>query len=249
MTPKLLETSSSLVGLQLIKSDVDGDQWKFSGIASDEEADEVGDTLLRKSLDVSYAATRGFVNWDHKTEPAFQIGYLTKCEILGKADIPKLEKSLGVSLSPTASVYVEGELYRHNEHAIDVQRIMKSVPGGIPTALGLSLDGAMAREKASGEIVKAFVRGVAITHKPAHSKTLLQLRKSIEDFSVEAATELADPALAEKIATIVREELRKSVGGQQMSVDQAILWVLQKRPTWNYDVASKFVHYTIQARS
>lgn len=223
-----LDLAQPLVELNLFKAtpkDGEDDSWRFAGVASDSTPDEVGDALLKSILDVSYAQNRGYVNWNHSQQPADQIGWLTKTSIIdGQKEIEELSKSLGTELSPTATVYVEGELYKHVDQAIAVQKIMKSSPPGY-SSLGLSLEGGLARNKASGRLVKAIVRGVSITHKPAHVLTMMTLRKSLQQ----------DP-----------DTLFKTVDG--MSYDEAVLWVLRKRPTWTGELAEKFVHFTIQTR-
>lgn len=210
------------------------DSWKFKGIASDESPDVTGDEILRKSLDLTYAQQRGYVNWDHSRKPEDQIGFLTHVEILGGARLGELQKNMGVSVPDTATVYLEGELYRYVKRAQAVHDLMKSaIDAGNAKGLGLSLDGVMARDRESGGIVKAFVRGVALCTVPAHPKTMCMLMKSLQSYSsgdVDGVKEVV-------------EGLQKSA--RVMSAQDAILWVLQQRPKWTYEFATKVVNYTI----
>lgn len=233
--------------MDLYKSTKGGseDNWDFAGIASDEQVDVEGDAILRKSLDLTYAQDRGYVNWDHRKTPDAQIGYLTKCVVIPADGVEELGSKLGTTLSKSASVYVEGTLYRHCDQAIHVQKIMKSVGGGKVPGLGLSLDGAVARVKDTGDIVRAFVRGVAICPAPVHPKTMVQLRKSLELGEVDEP----ELSLEERIRAVFREELMKSTGARGLSYDEAVLWVLQRRPDWTYSQAQNLVKSTIQARS
>lgn len=234
-------------GTLLFKSIEDGDSedtWKFSGIASDEDSDVDGDKILKKSLDLTYANQRGYVNWDHRRDPEHQLGYLTKAVVIGKSEATELQKSYP-SISETASVYVEGVLYKHLAKAQHVRDIMKSTPLGA-TGLGLSLDGSVAKDQTGG-IVKAYVRGVAITPQPCQPKTLLQLRKSLVALTeLEGNGSLADlpAAIANEVVSLLEKRIPEPVG---LSHDQAVLWVLRKRPKWSYELANKLVSYTMDA--
>ena len=113
----------------LLKAD-EGEEgfWNFAGIASDSSKDTDGDEILSKSLDVSYAKKRGFVNWNHSREPEDQIGFIRTIKVIQKSEIKDFSKQLGRELSPSASLYVEGELYKHVQKAKAVRDIMKSAP-------------------------------------------------------------------------------------------------------------------------
>lgn len=218
--------------------------WRFSGIASDEDVDTDGDAIMRKSLDLSYANQRGYVNWDHSREPEYQLGYLTKATLVSKKNVEELRKNGFPNLSETATVYMEGELYKANTKAQHVHEIMKSTPEGAP-GLGLSLDGAVARDTKNGGIVKAFVRGVAITPQPAQPKTLVRMMKSIQAYNeLQVGNFSAD--LPAEIASQVVELMQKgTTKSQEMKHDEAVLWVLRERPNWTYDLAKKVVALTM----
>lgn len=194
-------------------------EWKFAGIAADESRDAEGDEILKKQIDLSYASTRGYVNWNHGREPGDQIGYLTKAIIVDEKQLDALSKSFDAHIPRTASVYVEGRLYKHVPKAESVHQIMKSSPAG--AGLGLSVEGGVQRDAKTGRLQKAVVRGVAITYVPAQPQTLLQLRKSID-------TSAVDPLLTN---------------------EQAILSVLRQQPTWTYDIAAQVVDYAKQRKA
>jgi len=226
--------------------DVDA-PWKFAGIASDESEDVDGDKILKKSIDLTYARERGFVNWDHSRDPSNQLGFLTKAILVTDKNKEKLAEELGMPLAGTASVYVEGELYKNVKKAAEVWDIMKSTPSGV-SGLGISLDGVIARDRLTSNIVKAFVRGVAITPVPAHPKTLLRLRKSLQGYAMMEDSGLP-PELPAEIAAIVVDELKKhlSIESQtkiKLNDDEAILWLLKKRPRFTYDIAKKVLQFT-----
>lgn len=224
-----LTQHQTLADLTLVKAATgDGDRWTFKGIASDETPDIAGDEMLKSIVDISYAQKRGYVNWNHSQEPKDQLGFLSKCAVIeGDHVLEELAKSFDRPISPTACVYVEGELYKNVAQARHVWDVMSSTPEDAP-GLGLSLEGGLARLKTTGKLVKAIVRGIAITPRPAHPCTFMELRKSISDHEAEILEKAADEA--------------------GLNHDQAVLFVLQKRPRWSYDLASKLVQYTMQKR-
>lgn len=239
------DTDQPLFTTNLFKATGETEEaWKFSGIASDEDTDVDGDRILKKSIDLSYANARGYVNWDHSREPEYQIGFLTKATIVSSREVEKLRKSGFPNLSETATVYMEGELYKSNPKALAVHEIMKSTPEGA-SGLGLSLDGAVARDINSGGIVKAYVRGVAITPQPAQPKTLVRMMKSIQAYNqLQGSADLADlpGAIAGQVVEMLNKATTKTA---EMNEDEAVLWVLRQRPNWSYDLAKKVVGFTI----
>jgi hypothetical protein len=238
-----------LVTARLLKSTQNGEDgsWRFAGIASDESTDVQGDAILKKSFDLSYAQERGYVNWDHSRQPEDQIGFLTKCQIVGPRQVGELRKSFpDLEISDTASIYVEGELYKHVPKAAHVQNLLKSTPDD-HAGPGLSLDGSLARDKKNGGIVKAYVRGVAITTQPVQPKTLLKLRKSLEAMAEIEGMGGLPTDLPQAIASQVVELLQKSTAGTRgFDYDQAVLFVLKQRPRWSYEMATAAVEHTIK---
>lgn len=226
--------------------------WRFRGIASDESPDVEDDSILRKALDLSYAQSRGFVNWEHSPEPEHQIGYLTKAELINPSDVKRFQDQLGVKLSKSASVFVEGELYQYVSKAEAVANLLKSAPPG--KGLGLSLQGALARDPENGAVLKAFVRGVAITSVPAHPRTLAQLSKSLrtgEALAVAAETQRdlvdscdsLDPSVKRYVDGRI-EELRRSIEpeeGRQFSRDEALMEILRRFPQATLPTAERIL--------
>lgn len=54
--------------------------------------------------------------------------------------------------------------------------------------------------------------------------------------------------MKKEVKAEVLAELQKSITKEvpRMEHDQAVLWLLRKKPNWTYDFASKFVQYTMQ---
>lgn len=197
--------------------------WRFAGIASDESPDVEDDSILKKCLDVTYANSRGYANWNHLEDPANQLGFLTKAVIIDGDKLQELQAKLGVPVRQTASVYIEGELYKHVPRAAEVFNIMKSIPTGMEGALGLSLDGSIARNAETGEPLKAFMRGVAITPKPAHPNTVVRLSKTLDHYN-----------------GLLLKNADQSIG-KKLAFDDACLYVLRARPNWTMTAAEKLV--------
>lgn len=250
------QPSYTLCSLRLVKgiqeAETDDAPWKFKGIASDESEDVEGDTILKKTLDLSYAQKRGYVNWDHQSGPADQLGYLTNVTLIDAKKRAELEIELGQPLEKGASVYVEGVFYKDVEKAKDVRKIMNSTPDSA-LGLGLSLEGSIARDTLHKNVVKAFVRGVAVTPVPAQPNTLLKLKKSLRAYGEIGETDFS-PDLPKEIADLVFAELAKSSSLaprdllSPMSHDEATLWLLKKKPHYTYKLASQVVQYAIQQK-
>lgn len=238
-----------LFAIQLLKAiPAEGDApWKFAGIASDESADLEGDKILKKAIDLSYAQQRGYVNWDHSRAPEDQLGYLTKAEIIPTEKVQELKKNFP-GIKDSASIYVEGELYKGIPRAAHVYSIMKALPeqGG---GLGLSLDGSLARDLKSGGVIKAYVRGVAVTAQPMHPNTLVQLRKSIAFYNECDATGIPTKLIEDnhrEVMTAISELRKSTTGPQPLDHDQAVLFVLKQRPNWSLELATKLVEHTMK---
>jgi hypothetical protein len=245
------EKSRPLFAAQLLKAThAEGDDqapWQFEGIASDEAPDLDGDAILKKTIDLTYAQQRGFVNWDHSRLPEDQIGYLTSAEIIPVERVRELKKTFP-EIRDTASIYVTGELYRDTPRAQHVQRILKSLRANNSNrGLGLSVDGALARDLKSGGIVKAYVRGVAITAQPMHPNTLLSLKKSVALYNeLDGANFPLDLLQDQHRETLSRlDALLKTVEGTPgLDHDQAVLFVLKQRPHWTLEIAQQLVDHT-----
>lgn len=198
---------------------------RFGGIASSENTDVDGDSILRKMLDVSYIAKRGYVNWDHSRLPSDQLGYVTKAEVIGHNDVAKYEDLLQVSLHKSASLFVQGVFYKHSDKAMDVMKMLKSIPVGQDGAVGMSVEGGVLRSKDG--VVKAIVRGVAITPAPAHPDTLCRMMKSL---SLDVSNSVGSTAIEEAMLKGMRE-------------NDAVLRVMELRPQYDLPLARKLVRY------
>lgn len=207
-------------------------EWRFGGIASAESVDVDGDSLLRKNLDISYLQKRGYVNWDHSRDPLNQLGYCTKAEVVSVDQLPELESLLGIPLEKSASIYVEGVLYKHNPRAKEVFDLLKSIPEGQEGSLGLSVEGGMIRAE-DGGVKRAMVRGIAITPAPTHPDTLCRLMK----------------ALSSPVNTGVGYD--GTVEGVEASFifNDAVVRLLEMRPKLPLELAKRIVQFTIDRKA
>jgi hypothetical protein len=212
--------------LSLLKNvESEGRSYRFCGVASDESPDmsSYNDEILRKSLDLTYAQRRGFVNWDHSREPQDQLGFLTRAEVIPLEKIAEYEERVGRTLNPTASVYVEGNLYKNVKKVEHVLDILSSVDAGGEGSLGLSLDGASLRDRDTHKLLKAIVRGVAITPSPAHVKTFCSLKKSLEAVS--------DGGIIDGL-----------------TFDAAVIRIMEMRPHISLKLAKNIVRWIVQKK-
>lgn len=215
--------------LSLLKSaSSDGGYPKFGGVASSENTDVDGDSILRKMLDISYISKRGYVNWDHSRDPENQLGYTTRAEIIRPADLGMYEDKLQVTLTKSASLYVEGILYKESAKAMHVHSLLKSIPEGEEGSLGLSVEGGVLRTKDG--IQKALIRGVAITPAPAQPDTLCRLVKALS-FDVSNTVE----------GLVVNEALMKG-----LTLSEAVVRIMELRPNIPLELAKQIVNHVFQ---
>lgn len=206
---------------------------RFGGVASCESIDVEGEALLRKHLDITYLQQRGYVNWDHSRAITDQIGFITKALIIPAGGSGQYEDILKTSLSKSASLYVEGQLYAHSKHAQEVSNLLKSIPEGAPGALGMSVEGSKVVDKETGLLKKAIVRGVAITPAPIHPETCARILKSL-GLDVNRSVE--------------RVELSKAIPSG-LSFEQAVVRVMERNPKIRLPLAKQIVHFIIAKRS
>ena len=180
------------------------------------------------------------------------MGFLTKAELIDPKQLSKYEKALGVELSKTATVFVEGELYKYVDKAEAVANLLKSAPAG--KGLGLSLQGAIARDPENDDVLKAFVRGVAITAIPAHPRTLAQLAKSLGKVEKPEGTESLCDSLDPSVKHYVDEqiqELRCSIQGPETPLfkrEQALMWILRRYPQITLPTAEQIFEYALKKK-
>lgn len=146
--------------------DEDSGQEKMvlGGIASTADEDTDEETLLPEGFDITYLKERGLVNWNHKKDPDCIIGEPSKAE--------KRKEGL----------YVEASLYPDSDLAKKVYKLAQVLASNSKSKrkLGFSIEGkATERDPLNPKIVKkAMITGIAITHSPKNSKSIIDVIKS-----------------------------------------------------------------------
>lgn len=209
----------------------DPSSWKVGGIASSESMDEQGEILLREILDISYLQKRGYINWSHSRAPQDQIGVITQAQILSSEMVSQVEDKLGVPIPTASSLYVEGVLYKNVPAAKSVYDIMSSLPVGVPSGLGFSVEGVVAIND-EGRVLKAIIRGVAVTPSPAQVETLCTLIKSISSGrKVSNSTPLSSSPLSPR----------------GLNEEESIAYLHSLRPSWSIPLLKRIVNFTFRS--
>lgn len=147
---------------EIIKSE-DGD-WKIAGLASTEDIDQQGETIMQKGIDLSPVdKKRGYFNFDHLSGPENLIGTIDGYKQTGNG------------------LYVHGKLFKNHDKAKSVYQIMSSLNKGEQGRVGLSVEGKILKRNAKNPkvIEKCQIDKVAVTFNPVNQKTYADLIKSM----------------------------------------------------------------------
>lgn len=146
------------------------------GVAATEDSDHDGETMLTKSMDFSPLLQNGWINWDHKNDPAYQIGVPTHGEI-----------------RPDHAFFVKGNLLVDDmAKAREVWDLMKACEKNpnLNRRVGWSVQGKAQRY--GNLIVKSTVFHLALSHQPINTTTWASFAKSM------AATDANGQVLAKE---------------------------------------------------
>ena len=147
--------------------DKDGNEvMRIGGIASKEEEDSQGETLLIEGMDVSSRMINSFLNWNHGRGAGDIIGQITKAEKRGK------------------ELYIEADLFPEIPLAKDTYRLTKILEKrNSPKRMSFSIEGkAIERNPLNPKIVtKSILTGCAATVQPINRSTLAQIIKGETD--------------------------------------------------------------------
>lgn len=169
-------------------------EWKIAGLASTENMDQQGETIMQKGLDLSpIEQKKGFFNWDHDNSPENTIGVIDGYK--------KISKGL----------YVEGRLFKNHTKAKAIREIMESLGEGDHGRIGMSVEGkVLERDSKNPKIIKkCIIKNVALTMNPVNADTFTDIVKSLsadesavefdtntKTFSEEDVVEIVAKALA-----------------------------------------------------
>lgn len=165
-----LETLSLWVS-GLAKASDDETVRRVCGLASSEDEDQQGETILQKGIDFSPLVQHGHINWNHRAGPENVIGEPTV------VDFRDTRNGYGL--------YMEGVLYKGIPAADAVWNLLCAVEkaregGHSRRQLGWSVEGGIVErdERRPTIIKKSIVRHMAVTHEPVNAKTYIELAKS-----------------------------------------------------------------------
>lgn len=145
-------------------------EWKIAGLASTQDIDRQGESIIQKGVDLSpIDAKRGYFNFDHLSGPENLIGTID-----------------GYNQSPKG-LYVHGKLFKNHSRAKAVYEIMSSLGKGEVGRVGMSVEGKiLKRSDANPNVIeKCRIDKVAITLNPVNTNTYADLVKSMSGSSIE----------------------------------------------------------------
>lgn len=189
----------------------DDGSYRIRGLATTENVDQQGETLIQKGVDLTpIDKKRGVLNWDHGKGPENTIGFLD-----------------GYNRSDRG-IFIEGRLFKNHTKAKAVREIMESLGEGDKGRMGLSVEGrVLERDKKNPKIIKKCeITAVALTMNPVNSDTYADLVKSLntaEDFQFDAIEQIETPVAesseptftVSQVMAIVQKALGVGSGGTQ----------------------------------
>lgn len=170
------------VTLSKADSSEDGD-WVIEGLASTNSLDYQNEVVLVKGLDLSYLDSgRGTLNWNHRgdSDPSSVVGIITESR-----------------RTPDNELYIKGKLLKSLPKARHVQQLLKALESDCPERkMGMSIEGKVLSRNGN-QIVKAWVKAVALTLDPVNKETWVSFAKAVstyewkaEDISIDQAEKL-----------------------------------------------------------
>jgi hypothetical protein len=144
------------------------------GMASCEEPDAQDESVIQKGLDFSYLLSRGFINWDHREDPANLIGEPLEAEVVVAQEHPVLKKSKVQGLA----LWAKGRLFKGLKRAEDTWDWINALErSGSKRRPAWSIQGKV-KERKGNRIVKSEVRHLALTHQPIQQLSFAEVVKS-----------------------------------------------------------------------
>ena len=140
----------------------DGKIW-IQGIASTEDPDFFGETVVQNGLDISYFLKKGYFNWNHESGPDSKIGVPTEGRIGKDGFFVK-----GYLLDTPAA-----------KRVVDLAEGLRKA--GSPRRLGFSVEGKIKQRHPEDHatITKSWVKDVALTAEPINQNTYCDIFKSM----------------------------------------------------------------------
>ena len=140
----------------------------IEGIASTPDLDLQNEKVVAKGIDYSYFLEHGYFNWDHQKGPANKVGEPWICKAVPEG------------------LYVKGFLYKGKKVADALWEHIQSLKSNPQSRrkVGFSLEGKTLLKKGQ-EILRCWLKDIAITTAPINYNTYLDVVKSLSayDFS------------------------------------------------------------------
>lgn len=159
------ETFEFFVPACLAKSeDIGGAEKRLiQGIASTDDVDLQGETILQNGIDIAYFMKYGYINDDHRPGPEHKVGEPIECRIT------------------RAGLWIKALLYKGSgDERCDywwdlIQTLERS---GSKRKVGFSIEGKVLR-RAGKSILKCWLKDIAITASPVNTHTWAEIAKSL----------------------------------------------------------------------
>lgn len=167
------------IPVELVKSDDDENEWKVAGIASTEDQDLQGESVIQDGIDISLLkAGRGLFNFDHQKGPENVLGQIEDAEF--------------VTHEGRKALLVKGYLFKHQDRAKAFYNILKSLKKGTGPRVHMSIEGKILERdfRNPKAIKKARVEKVALTLDPVNPYTYAELVKSL---NADESTQESEP--------------------------------------------------------
>ncbi len=146
------------------------DSWQIQGIASTNDEDLQGETVIQEGLDISpLKAGRGLFNDNHVPGITNVIGQIEDADF--------------VTYNGKKSLLVKGYLFKHQEKSISYYNVMRSIKKGSAARVHLSIEGKILhRDPMNKSIIgKARIDKVALTLDPVNPNTFIDLIKALSE--------------------------------------------------------------------
>jgi hypothetical protein len=160
--------------IDLAKSeDASSDRRYIDGLASSEDADAQGESVIQKGMVLEPLLRSGWINWDHLQGAKYLIGEPTEASIVRIEDHPRLR---GRATSKGAGLYFKGFLYKGHPEAEAVWFHLNNPERTRP--LAYSIQG-RTLERDGHRLTKCELRHMAVTHQPVQRKSFADICKSM----------------------------------------------------------------------
>ena len=158
------------IDISKAKESDDGKVRVIEGIASTPDVDLQNEKVVVKGIDYSYFLKHGYFNWDHQKGPDNKVGEPWICKAVPEG------------------LYVKGFLYKGKKVADALWEHIQSLKSNPQSnrKVGFSLEGKTLLKKGQN-ILKCWIKDIAITTAPINYNTYLDVVKSLSSYNFSKA--------------------------------------------------------------